>query len=52
MKASPLALGALALALAAPVLAQSAPRMMAAQDLITLARVAGPIASPDGNWVV
>ncbi len=52
MKASPLALGALALAFAAPVLAQSAPRTMTAQDLVTLVRVAGPVGSPDGKWVV
>ena len=46
------ALGALALSLcSAPVLAQ-APRAMNVQDLLTLKRVAAPVASPDGAWVV
>jgi len=53
MKLSPIALGALALSLTAiPALADSAPRAMSVQDLLTLKRVAAPTASPDGGWVV
>ncbi len=52
MKAPLFALGALALALASPVLAQTAPLAMTAQDLVTLKRIAAPAASPDGRWVV
>ncbi len=53
MKKSATALCALAFALsAAPALAQTAPRAMTAEDLITLKRVGAPAASPDGQWVV
>ena len=53
MKKSATALCALAFALsAAPALAQTAPRAMTAEDLITLKRVGAPTASPDGQWVV
>lgn len=51
MNKTSLALGALALAFSAtPAAAQ--PRPMSAQDLVTLKRVAAPVASPDGKWVV
>jgi dipeptidyl aminopeptidase/acylaminoacyl peptidase len=47
------ALGALAVALSATALsAQTAPRTMTFQDLVTLKRVAAPTVSPDGQWVV
>ena len=47
------ALGALAIALfATPLAAQSAARTMTPQDLVTLKRVAAPVISPDGQWVV
>ena len=47
------ALGALALSLcSSPALAQSASRAMSVQDLLTLERIAAPVASPDGKWVV
>ena len=53
MKKSAIALPALAFVLsAAPALAQSAPRAMTAEDLITLKRVGAPTASPDGKWVI
>ncbi len=52
MKHLPLALGAIAFTLAAsPALAQST-RAMSIEDLLTLKRVAAPVASPDGKWVV
>ncbi|MDE2434621.1 MAG: S9 family peptidase [Sphingomonadales bacterium] len=48
-----IALSALALALsAAPAVAQSPARAMTVQDLLTLKRVAAPVVSPDGKWVV
>ena len=46
-------LGAMALSLGAmSAQAQSAQRPMSVQDLLTLKRVAAPVASPDGKWVV
>ena len=53
MKHPAIALGALALSLIAlPAAAQTAPRAMTPDDLITLKRVGAPAASPDGAWVV
>lgn len=52
MKQHLIALGALAAVLVSPALAQSAPRTMTPQDLVTLKRIAAPTASPDGMWVV
>ena len=53
MKHPFLALSALALTLSAvPALAQTAPRAMTAEDLITLKRLGAPTASPDGRWAV
>ncbi|MFM5916743.1 MAG: prolyl oligopeptidase family serine peptidase [Novosphingobium sp.] len=47
------ALGALAFALlSAPSLAETTPRAMTPQDLVTLKRVGSPAVSPDGKWVV
>lgn len=52
MKHLSVALGALAFTLvASPALAQST-RIMSIEDLLTLKRVAAPVASPDGKWVV
>ncbi len=52
MKHLSVALGALAFALvASPALAQST-HAMSIEDLLTLKRVAAPVASPDGKWVV
>ena len=52
MKHFSVALGALAFVLSAqPVLAE-APHAMNIEDLLTLKRVAAPVASPDGQWVV
>jgi dipeptidyl aminopeptidase/acylaminoacyl peptidase len=45
----PLSVIALACAIAP---AQAQTRTMTAQDLVTLQRVAAPVASPDGQWVV
>ena len=53
MKKASLALGALAFALVATSLtAQSDGNAMTPQDLVTLKRVAAPVVSPDGKWVV
>ena len=44
---------ALAIVVAAmPLSAQAQTRAMTAQDLVTLKRIAAPVASPDGQWVV
>ncbi|MGB7654151.1 MAG: S9 family peptidase [Novosphingobium sp.] len=53
MKIARFALGALTLALITTVLpAQTGVHSMTPQDLVTLKRVAGPVVSPDGKWVV
>jgi dipeptidyl aminopeptidase/acylaminoacyl peptidase len=56
MKRHAFALLALSSALVAvPALAQSAPsaqKPMGIEDLLTLKRIAAPVASPDGKWVV
>jgi len=53
MKSLTLAFSALILSLVtAPLAAQTATATMTSQDLITLKRIAAPIASPDGQWVV
>lgn len=57
MKRNAFALLALSSALVAvPVLAQSAPplptKAMSIEDLLTLKRIAAPVVSPDGKWVV
>ncbi|MFM5907412.1 MAG: S9 family peptidase, partial [Novosphingobium sp.] len=54
MKRHAIALLALSSALVAvPALAQSASaRPMSIEDLLTLKRVAAPVASPDGSWVI
>ena len=53
MKSARFALGALTLALTTAVLpAQTGVQIMTPQDLVTLKRVAGPVVSPDGKWVV
>ena len=46
--------GALALSLASPLAAQApgSNPMMSAQDLVTMPRLGGAAASPDGKWVV
>jgi len=46
------ALTALAFILSATPALADAPRAMTPQDLVTLKRVAAPVASPDGQWVV
>lgn len=47
------AFGALALSLCpAPAFGQTAERPMSVQDLLTLKRIAAPVASPDSKWVV
>ena len=53
MKTARFALGALTLALTTTVLpAQTGVHSMTPQDLVTLKRVAGPVVSPDGKWIV
>ena len=48
-----IALGALAFALVStPALSQTETKVMTPQDLVTLKRVSGPAAAPDGSWVV
>lgn len=52
MKPIPCAFSALALSLVSvPLTAQTATTAMTPQDLITLKRIAAPVASPDGQWV-
>jgi dipeptidyl aminopeptidase/acylaminoacyl peptidase len=51
---APILVSALTLLLAAPLAAQTPPSAtsMTAQDLVTMPRLGGPSASPDGRWVV
>ena len=52
MKQFALALSALAFVLSAPAAQAEAPHPMGIEDLLTLKRIAAPVASPDGQWVV
>ena len=52
MKHFSFALSALAFALSAQAVRAEAPHPMGIEDLLTLKRVAAPVASPDGQWVV
>lgn len=52
MKHITTALSALAIALCAAPAAAQTPRTMSIEDLLTLKRIAAPVASPDGKWVV
>ncbi len=52
MKLSQIALSALSFALVVSPARAEAPRPLAGQEFVTLKRIAAPVASPDGKWVV